>query len=39
MHIENNMFENIFDIVMDVKGKTKDNMKAKIYLYFVTVKI
>jgi len=28
MHIEKNMFENIFNIVMDVKGKTKDNIKA-----------
>jgi tRNA A37 threonylcarbamoyladenosine dehydratase len=30
MHIEKNMFENIFNIVMDVKGKTKDNIKAKM---------
>jgi hypothetical protein len=28
MHIEKNMFENIFNTVMDMKGKTKDNMKA-----------
>ena len=27
MHIEKNMFENIFNLIMDVKGKTKDNMK------------
>jgi hypothetical protein len=30
MHIEKNMFENIFNIVMDVKGKTKDNIKARL---------
>ena len=28
MHIENNMFENIFNMIMDVKGKIKDNIKA-----------
>ena len=27
MHIEKNMFENIFNTVIDVKGKTKDNIK------------
>jgi hypothetical protein len=27
MHIEKNMFENIFNTVMDVKGKTKENIK------------
>jgi hypothetical protein len=30
MHIEKNMFENIFNIIMDVKGKTKDNIKARM---------
>jgi len=30
MHIEKNMFENIFNTVMDVKGKTKDNIKARL---------
>ncbi|XP_052305336.1 uncharacterized protein LOC127904747 [Populus trichocarpa] len=30
MHIEKNMFENIFNTVMDVKGKTKDNLKARL---------
>jgi tRNA A37 threonylcarbamoyladenosine dehydratase len=30
MHIEKNMFENIFNSIMDVKGKIKDNIKAKI---------
>jgi hypothetical protein len=29
MHIKKNMFENIFNTVMDVKGKTKDNIKAR----------
>jgi len=28
MYIEKNVFENIFNIVMDMKGKTKDNIKA-----------
>jgi len=28
MHIEKNFFDNIFNTVMDVKGKTKDNDKA-----------
>ena len=28
MHIEKNVFDNIFYTVMDVKGKTKDNPKA-----------
>jgi hypothetical protein len=30
MHIEKNVFENIFNIVMHVKGKTKDNIKARL---------
>jgi len=30
MHIEKNMFENIFITVMDVKGKRKDNIKARL---------
>ncbi|CAJ2639558.1 unnamed protein product [Trifolium pratense] len=29
MHVEKNVFENIFNIVMNVKGKTKDNDKAR----------
>lgn len=29
MHIEKNIFGNIFNIVMDVKDKTKDNIKAR----------
>jgi phage pi2 protein 07 len=32
MHIEKNMFENIFNTVMDVKGKTKNNIKATLNL-------
>jgi len=28
MHIEKNLFENIFNTVIDVKGKTNDNIKA-----------
>ena len=38
MHIEKNVFENIFNTVMDVKGKTKDNIKARLDIA-VTVKI
>ena len=30
MHIKKNMFENIFDTIMDVRGKTKDNIKARL---------
>jgi len=30
MHIEKNVFENIFNTVMDVKGKTEDNMKVRM---------
>jgi hypothetical protein len=32
MHIEKNVFENIFNIVMDVKRKTNDNIKARLDL-------
>jgi len=30
MHIKNKVFENIFNTVIDIKGKTKDNIKAKM---------
>ena len=30
MHIEKNVFESIFNMFMDVKGKTKDNIKARL---------
>ena len=30
MHIEKNMLKNIFNTIIDVKGKTKDNIKAKL---------
>ncbi|XP_059285219.1 uncharacterized protein LOC132038584 [Lycium ferocissimum] len=30
MHIEKNYFDNLFNTVMDVKGKTKDNPKARL---------
>jgi hypothetical protein len=29
MHIEKNFFDNIFNTVMNVKGRTKDNEKAR----------
>ncbi|XP_070014701.1 uncharacterized protein [Nicotiana sylvestris] len=32
MHIEKNYFDNFFNTVMDVKGKTKDNLKARMDL-------
>jgi len=32
MHIEKNVFENIFNTIMDVKGKTEDNIKARLDL-------
>jgi hypothetical protein len=32
MHIENNVFDNIFNMVMSVKGKIKDNMSARMDL-------
>ena len=28
IHIEKNMFENVFNTVMNIEGKTKDNIKA-----------
>jgi hypothetical protein len=34
MHIEKNVFENIFNTVIDVKGKTKDNIKARLDIAF-----
>ena len=32
MHIKKNIFNNIFNIVMDIKGKTKDNVKVRMDL-------
>lgn len=32
MHIEKNFFYNVFNMVMDVQDKTKDNKKARIYM-------
>ena len=29
MHIENNVFENLFNTMMNVSGKTKDTMKSR----------
>ncbi|KAK4394213.1 hypothetical protein Sango_1892100 [Sesamum angolense] len=29
MHIEKNVFDNIFNTVMDIKGKSKDNLNAR----------
>ena len=30
MHIEKNVFENIFNTIIDLKGKSKDNIKARM---------
>ena len=30
MHIEKNFFDNVFNTVMDIKGKTKGNEKARL---------
>lgn len=32
MYIEKNFFNNIFNVVMNVKGKKKDNGKARKYI-------
>jgi hypothetical protein len=40
MHIENNVFENIFNTVMDMKNKIKGNIKAIMDITsFFTIKI
>ena len=33
MHIEKNVFDNVFNTVMDVKGKSKDTGKARMDLH------
>ncbi|KAL0444256.1 UNVERIFIED_CONTAM: hypothetical protein Slati_2148300 [Sesamum latifolium] len=35
MHIEKNVFDNIFNIVMDIKRKIKDNLNARKDLNFI----
>lgn len=32
MHIEKNVFDNAFNIVIKIKGKTKDNVKPRLSL-------
>ena len=32
MHIKKNVFDNIFNTIMDIKGKTKDNIKVRMDL-------
>ncbi|PKU68400.1 hypothetical protein MA16_Dca019175 [Dendrobium catenatum] len=32
MHIEKNIFDNIFNTFMDIKDKSKDNIKVKLDL-------
>ena len=32
MYIEKNMLDNMFNTIMDTKGKTKDNVKARVDL-------
>jgi hypothetical protein len=33
MHIKKNVFENIFNTMINMKGKTKDNMKVKMDMH------
>ncbi|KAL0435018.1 UNVERIFIED_CONTAM: hypothetical protein Sradi_0209700 [Sesamum radiatum] len=35
MHIEKNVFDNIFNTVMNIKGKTKDNLNARKYIEII----
>jgi hypothetical protein len=30
MHIEKNIFENVFNMIIEVKGKTKDTIKVRM---------
>jgi hypothetical protein len=43
LHVEKNMFENIFYTIMDVKGKTKDNindiMDIPLFCYSKNIKL
>ena len=32
MHIKKNVFENIFNMLMDIKGKTRNNIKTRKYI-------
>jgi hypothetical protein len=34
MHIKKNMLENIFNTIMNMKGKTKNNIKARMNISF-----
>jgi len=38
MHIEKNLFDNVFNTIMDVKNKTKNNQKNKINVVELCVK-
>ena len=43
IHIKKNVFENIFNTMMDVKGKTKDNMKTimniPLFFYYKNIEL
>ncbi|PKU60718.1 hypothetical protein MA16_Dca028306 [Dendrobium catenatum] len=39
MHIKKNIFDNIFNTVMDIKDKSKDNIKARMYLKEICEKL
>jgi len=43
MHIEKNVFENIFNIIMDMKWKKKDNIKIamdiSLFCYHTNMKL
>ena len=32
MHVEKNVFDNVFNTVMDIKDKTRDNVKVRMDL-------
>ena len=32
MHVEKNVFDNVFNTIMNIKGKTKDNGNARLEL-------
>jgi len=34
MHIEKNFFKNIINNIMDVDGKTKDNIKSRMHVAY-----
>ena len=35
MHVKKNVFDNVFNTIMDVKGKSKDNVNARLDMTIV----